>query len=569
MHANIRSLVNKTEDLTDLLNSFSFKFNLVGITESWLNEVSKNLINICGYDYVGRNRTGRHGGGVGFYVDCNCVYKVKDDLNNLGNVDFETFSIEVCNKNSRNKNKNMVIIVSYRPPSQDPKIYLNQLEKILHAVNNENKYICLMGDFNIDISNLNRDVNKTNLIHLMTCYNLAPLITTPTRSCINKRSVIDNIFVNFSQFVKLSGSLTCDLSDHLPILASFNIKMKRNISCSQPEMKFSYSKNLNCCLLNYDWNEVLDCNDVDAAFEKFTGSFQSCLFNSCLISSEKKKRMLSKQKPWITKDIKKLIKNKNKLFKVYLKNPSQFRYEKFREVCKLCNTMKNKSKRQYYNELVERHKTDIKKTWCIINEVINKRVNRLKNIKITMNDEIVENPENQLNQNFIDTAINLSKSFQHNNNWKSYLRNKISNSFFCLYASKNEIISTTQSLTPKSSSSWDNIPAKVVISTIHSTVMVLEYLINLSFAAGKFPKISKYYTAIFVFKQLSIKLPPTFDEYFKAVNNPRRVNYLMSNKSRTNLLHSHVVCRGPRIWNDILQNDFSFNGTSLTMFKKN
>ncbi|ESN97378.1 hypothetical protein HELRODRAFT_178169 [Helobdella robusta] len=304
------------------------------------------------------------------------------------------------------------------------------------------------------------------------------------KTSIRKQSVIDNIFVNCLKPSRLNGVVMCDLSDHFPIFASIDDGNRSIDVKDSTQMTFSFSRHhlrrLNERLQFSDWSEVFDCIDVDMGFELFINRFQSYFYDACLIKSNRKKNKLSKQKLWFTAEFKKLLKKKKCLFKIYLKNPSEDGLLKFKTCSKLCTNLKNKLKRRYYTNQIEQNINNSKKTWSIIKEVSNRSSSNKTNLQVTSNEQIIENPENFLNDYFINIAPNLLKSFQTNNQWKKFLGNKIPNSFFCLHASAEEIIFATKLLAPKSSSGWDNIPTKIVISTIHSTAWVLEHITNRS-----------------------------------------------------------------------------------------
>ena len=85
------------------------------------------------------------------------------------------------------------MIVTYRLPSYDLKLYCHQLENILQTVNNENKLICLSGDLNVNLAVENSSNDKQHLNQLTSSYNRKPLIYIPTRISNNKQSIIDNI----------------------------------------------------------------------------------------------------------------------------------------------------------------------------------------------------------------------------------------------------------------------------------------------------------------------------------------------------------------------------------------
>ena len=42
MHVNIRSINNKFDDFTEYLRSLDHKFSIIGLSETWLNDTTKN-----------------------------------------------------------------------------------------------------------------------------------------------------------------------------------------------------------------------------------------------------------------------------------------------------------------------------------------------------------------------------------------------------------------------------------------------------------------------------------------------------------------------------------------------
>ena len=68
IHLNIRSIVNKFESFKQLINSLTTPFQLIGLTETWLNDTNKDLFKLKNYDFVNMNRSTKIGGGVGIYI---------------------------------------------------------------------------------------------------------------------------------------------------------------------------------------------------------------------------------------------------------------------------------------------------------------------------------------------------------------------------------------------------------------------------------------------------------------------------------------------------------------------
>ena len=69
LHLNIRSLNKHHDDLVSLLTNIGQSFNVIGCSETWLNDKSYiDTLNLDGYKLYNINRSGRSGGGVCLYA---------------------------------------------------------------------------------------------------------------------------------------------------------------------------------------------------------------------------------------------------------------------------------------------------------------------------------------------------------------------------------------------------------------------------------------------------------------------------------------------------------------------
>ncbi|ESO10436.1 hypothetical protein HELRODRAFT_183592 [Helobdella robusta] len=424
MHLNIRSLVNKTNELESYLSNSHIKFNVVAITESWLNERTESLVGMDEYRYVGKNRHDKNGGGVGFYVCNDSTFRIRDDLNTIGSPKFEMFAIEIINNF---KSKNSIVMVSYRPPIYEIKQYFKELEQVLQITSNENKFVYLLGDLNIDLSPEVSSINKIQLNQLVTCYNLKSMITVPTRISNTKKSTIDILFTNHPENIIQCGTLLCDLSDHIPLFACTNQKINNKTVADVTFSKYSYSthriNNLNEGLCNADWTSVLSCDDVDVAFQNFIDIFRLHYKTYCSVTSKRQAQKMAKNKPWITKEFKQMLKRKKMLYKKYLKHTSSDNYTALKSCSKLCNKIKCQLKRQYYFNLLQQSNGDSKKTWSIINSLAKRNNKKTSTIQLTLKDDPIDNPETILNNYFINLASDMQQSFVEDTRWKNYLQN--------------------------------------------------------------------------------------------------------------------------------------------------
>ncbi len=112
-------------------------FQIIALTETWLNDNNMDCFAMNNYKYFGSNRPEKRGGGVGLYVSKQLEYKIRNDLTkNIEDI-IETKFIEIVN----NHGKNLIIGVIYRPPNTDFVTFENTMNTILKKIDRENKLL--------------------------------------------------------------------------------------------------------------------------------------------------------------------------------------------------------------------------------------------------------------------------------------------------------------------------------------------------------------------------------------------------------------------------------------------
>ena len=106
VHYNIHSVSNKI----DLIGSELRNFNIICLTETWLNHnTSDDSVNINGYKLYRRDRqTDNNGGGV-------CVY-IRDNIYSCRRLDLELPNIECIWVEVNFHNRKFLLGTFYRPP---------------------------------------------------------------------------------------------------------------------------------------------------------------------------------------------------------------------------------------------------------------------------------------------------------------------------------------------------------------------------------------------------------------------------------------------------------------------
>ena len=97
-------------------------------------------------------------------------------------------------------------------------LFNDYIADILKAIKHENKLMYLLGDYNVDLLNVDKHSLTSEFLEHLYTYFCYPIINTPTRVSNNSATLIDNIFSNSIINNKLfDGILYTDISDHFPI----------------------------------------------------------------------------------------------------------------------------------------------------------------------------------------------------------------------------------------------------------------------------------------------------------------------------------------------------------------
>ena len=121
--------------------------------------------------------------------------------------------------------KPILIGVCYRPPTYTN--FYKLLEESLESVSPDMEFI-LLGDFNTDLTNKNKACSLVkDLYNFSTMFGLGQLIDSATRITCQCPSILDLVFVSFSDNVTQSGVLSVGFSDHLVVYCTRKIRKTR------------------------------------------------------------------------------------------------------------------------------------------------------------------------------------------------------------------------------------------------------------------------------------------------------------------------------------------------------
>ena len=385
VHNNIRSLQNKVPYIEAELT----RFDIITLSETWLHESfpSEKLM-IKGYHpplRLDREDQSAHGG-VAIYVKESLYYKHRPDLHVPG---LEALWIE-----SNINNETMLIGCFYRSPSELVAYYDLIDESIRLALRSPHK-VFILGDFNSDC----KDFTHRHIQRIMNLNGLQQLVREPTRYEGDSITLIDLILTPCPEILETVGLLAPIKSDHRCVF--LEIKNSRPINYRFKRTLYIYSKLNDQEFINkasaIDWNEIVATDTVDYAAELFSKKLfdigKACMPVKTIVVKDK-------DAPWITEDIKKLIKKKQKIHTLAKILDSVWSWNLFKQVRNHLVDMIRNRKDEYEKDLENRINSQTnfgnKDWWKMVNSFFN-RQNALSSeippLKDVESGEVIYSPD--------------------------------------------------------------------------------------------------------------------------------------------------------------------------------
>ena len=411
LHFNIRSAPKNMVNFENFLYSLNTEFSLIGLTETWFNNVTADLYDMQRYSSVHNYRTGRTGGGVSIFVKSDISFHKRCDLCCCDN-ELECVFIEIEKENFSN-NSPIVVSVIYRPPDKDINKTNEKLLELLNIIFDEKKACILMGDFNVNLLNYETHCKTKDFVDSLFSLSYIPLINKPTRITRNSSTLIDNIYYNESNpNDSLSGIFYTDISDHFPIFYLLPLK-KSKLSDKVLRRKIN-TKNINnfhIKLRNECWENVLSCDDTQEAFTLFHEKIMKH-FNDSFPFIEKNSPY-RERKPWLTNDLKQIIAKKNQLFVLYRRKPNIVNEAKYKKIRNKVNSELRRAERYHYHECLEANKKNLKKAWSTLKYIISNKSGCCISDRFTIDNSVVTD-KNVIANSFNDFYINIASKLASN-----------------------------------------------------------------------------------------------------------------------------------------------------------
>ena len=158
-------------------------------------------------------------------------------------------------------------------------------------------------------------------------------------------------------------------------------------------------------------------------------------FEAC-VPLVKVSRQSIREKPWITKELKIIIKEKNKLYRVYLTKSDQRSKIRYNQQRNIVRNAHNIAETNYYNELFENTKDSTYNLWKNLGPVINPKKKRQGNYinKVIKDGKCMSDPHgiaNALNEYFCNIGNEYQAQFTNTDDqYLTYLPEEIMQNSF-------------------------------------------------------------------------------------------------------------------------------------------
>ena len=160
-----------------------------------------------------------------------------------------------------------------------------------------------------------------------------------------------------------------------------------------------------------------------------------------------------------------------------------------------CNSKKTirEAKIQYHDKLFEQCKSDIKKTWQTISDIICKSNTKRKTLDKIIVDSKVITDKREICNNFNDFFANIGQQLAthikpiSNKTYDTFLKYWLILSFAFTLVAENDVLKHLSSLRTKNSTGIDGISVKLLKKISSALISPLTLIINQSLVTGIFP----------------------------------------------------------------------------------
>jgi len=394
----------------------------------------------------------------------------------------------LCIEISRPHSKPFLLSAWYRAPNSPVEV-LDSLDNFLQKCDTEEKELVVIGDINCDFIKPQPDLHTRRLLFLCSLYQLDQLINEATRVSEASATLIDVILTNNKESFSNSGVIHLGISDHSLIYAikKFTLPKRNQIFKEVRNYKRFNESDFIEDLSKMPWHEIQKYTNPNECWSMWKSLFEQTLDKHAPLIH---KRIRDSSVPWITPEIKKLMKTRDYHKKKAVKTRSNVHWTNFRRLRNKVNIELRKSKSNYFREKINdcTKTTDPKKSWSIINTLLGKsnRPSNINNLLIDGNTS-ESNPKEiaeAFNDYFVNIGPKLASEIDQGTAFHINTNHNLENYFEFTPILIESVEKSLRTLKNSKSTGLDKLPAKMLKIAANTIAPSLAYIFNLSLTTG-------------------------------------------------------------------------------------
>ena len=304
-----------------------------------------------------------------------------------------------------------------------------------------------------------------------------------------------------------AGILLSRISDHCPVFKSFNSthESRKNKPTKYIRKRVNNREAYESLLADLTGSNIMSelnpdpFSNPNENYVKFHDHLTKLKDKHLPYKFTKFNKYKHKGSNWITRGVLNSIKYRDGIYTNLRKtNKSTTRYQELKQQLRVYNTILKKTIREakfsYYNRQFEINKSNMKKTWSTINEIICKSKHKQFGIKVILYEGRQMNDCDKIaelfNKFYLDIGPSLvNKSVQPaNSDFQKYLTRNVLTSFHFDLINESSLNKVIHNLRNKSSSGHDGISTRLLKFLSPAITQPLTMIINQSLLTGIFPE---------------------------------------------------------------------------------
>ena len=539
-HLNCVSLIKHFDEIRSLITESGS--DIMTLSETHLcSNIEDNEISIPGYTLLRRDRN-RSGGGVAMYIKNDLIFVRKNELCN--DSDLELLVIEI----KQDKQKPFLVICWYRPPNSKVDV-LNSFDNFMQKIDDLKVSYYILGDMNCDVKCKSWSWHTRKFLDIMESYDCSQLIDRYTRITKNSSTAVDLIFSNCKTKVSESGVVEVSVSDHYMIYCIIGKSKSDNIDNHKYKtgrsMKNFDQDSFKKDMVDINFDPLYKIKDPEAACSAFLSLITPIIDKHAPL---KRTRIKQKDSPWMTANIIKLMRKRDRLKQKAKNSKKDADWNKYKKARNNVTTLIRQTKRDFISAHIESSVHDVKKVWKTLRYLAPERKSDTEatSIKVDGNYIHCQEMSNAFNEYFSTVGETLHKTFSSTKKRMKRKRSKkLPNQSLFVFTDTvpNDVEKVIKNLPINKATGPDNLPTKLLKPVASTIAPAITHILNQSFRTGSIPSGWKCARVTPIFKggdktclenYRPISVIPILAKIMEKIAYDQTIKYLTENKVLTN-----------------------------------